>query len=299
MLVNKFFRTVFRRTDRFVNRMIAKWPVHGVIPLRFDDISFKMYSEGDDNIVHLLYYNKSYHEYKDLKLFLQMAKKANVIFDIGANTGVYSILSNKVNPESRIFSFEPYQVNVTRLEKNLSLNDTKAEVVQKALGNEPGTIQFAVPANDSIADTSSAEIEFSKSTYEGKIQWKTIQVEQITLDAFIKEKNFDRVDLVKIDVEGYEEAVFKGGIDFFKRYKPVIQCEIFLNQRNKEFFETFLKENGYTAYLILNDGLLNVGKEMLPNPGSLNYLFSSNDLKKQFNSFSDQQTLVSELIKKN
>ncbi len=282
---------------RFSNRLIRKWPVYGVIPLRFENISFNMYSKGDDNIAYMLYYNISYHEHKDLSLFLRMAERSKVIFDIGANTGIYSILSNRINPDARIFAFEPYPVNVTRLKKNLELNNTKADIVQKALGNEPGIIQFAVPADNSIADTSSARIEFSKNTYDGKIQWKTIDVEQITLDAFINEKNFDRIDLVKIDVEGYEEAVFKGAIDFFKKYKPVIQCEIFLNKNNKEFFENFLKENGYTAYLILNDGLLNVGKEMLPNPGSLNYLFSTNDLKKQFSSFAELQKLASEILK--
>jgi FkbM family methyltransferase len=284
--------------DRFSDRMIARWPIYGVVKLRFDDISFNMYSKGDDNIVQLLYYNKNYHEYKDLRLFLQLAKNASVIFDIGANTGVYSILSGKANPVARLFSFEPYPVNVTRLKKNLMLNNTDTEIVQKALGNKEGFIGFAVPSNDSIADTSSAEIDFSKNTYDGKISWKTIEVEQITLDSFVKEKNFDRIDLLKIDVEGYEEAVFKGATGFFKEYKPVIQCEIFLDEKKKLFFENFLKENNYTAYLILNDGILNVGKLMSSNPGSMNYLFSCNDTPKQFYAYAETDGFVYEMFKR-
>lgn len=282
--------------DRTSNRMIARWPVHGIVPLRFDDISFEMYSKGDDNIAQLLYYNKNYHEYKDLRLFLQLAKRVGVIFDIGANTGVYSILSNKVNPDAKIFSFEPYPVNVTRLKKNLGLNNTKAEIVEKALGNEPGTINFAVPANDSIADTSSAEIDFSKSTYDGKIKWKTIEVEQTTLDTFVTKNNLDRVDLMKIDVEGYEEAVFKGASGFFNKYKPVIQCEILLDERRKSFFENFLRENGYTAYLILNDGLLRSDQVMMHNPGSLNYLFSTKKTEEVFLSYDNTDKWISKII---
>lgn len=294
--VNKFFRNIFKRSDRFSHGMITRWPVYGVLPVTFDGISFKMYAKGDDTIVNLLYYNKNYHEYKDLRLFLAMAKSAGVIFDIGANTGVYSILTNKVNPGASIFSFEPYPVNVTRLKKNLELNGTRVQIVEKAVGNKADTIKFAVPANNSIADTSSAEIDFSKSTYDGKIKWKTIEVAQITLDDFVKERNFERIDLLKIDVEGYEESVFNGATVFFTRYKPVVQCEILLDDKRKIFFENFLKQYDYTAYLILNDGLLNTGKQMLANPGSMNYLFSIKNLNKQFCSYSELQSLASELM---
>lgn len=279
--------------------MIARWPIYGVVTLWFDDTSFKMYSKGDDNIVQLLYYNKNYHEGKDLRLFLQLAKKADVIFDIGANTGLYSILSHIVNPSVKLFSFEPYPVNVKRLKRNLELNSTKTEIVEKALGGKRGIISFAVPANDSIADTSSAEIDFSKSTYKGKIDWKTIEVEQTTLNAFAADKNFDKVDLLKIDVEGYEESVFEGAGDFFKKYRPVIQCEILLDERRKRFFENFLKENKYTAYLILNDGIMNVGKQMFPNPGSVNYLFSGIDTMKPFHPYSEIVALAEELLGEN
>jgi hypothetical protein len=105
-----------------------------------------------------------------------------------------------------------------------------------------------------------------------------------------------KVDLEKIDVEGYEEAVFRGAADFFKKYSPVIQCEILLNEQRKQFFENFLNENGYTAYLILNDGLLRVDQEMVPNPGSLNYLFSRKKTPGRFISFKELDVFASDLL---
>lgn len=297
MPVNKFFRNFLKKTERISDSAIARWPVYGTVRLTFDSISFLMHSRGDDTIVQLLYYNKFYHEKKDLHLFLELAKKAETIFDIGANTGVYTILSNKVNERVQIFSFEPYPVNVVRLKRNIALNHTKTQVIEKALGDEKKLISFAVPENGSIADTSSAEIEFSKSTYEGKIEWKVIEVEQTTLDLFSAENEIDKIDLVKIDVEGYEEAVFKGASAFFKKYNPLIQCEILLDERRKTFFEKFLYDNDYTAYLILNDGLLRTDKTMLKNPGSLNYVFSKKKLQNHFTPYSQMDIIVAGLIR--
>lgn len=295
--VNWIFRKIFKRTESISNNAIARWPVYGNIHLTFDNIPFCMYSKGDDTIVQLLYYNKHYHERKDLHLFLELAKNVETVFDIGANTGIYTILSNKVNEGAKIYSFEPYPVNIERLKRNLLLNKTKTQIVDKALGDEKKIISFAVPENGCIADTSSAEIEFSKNTYEGKIKWRQIEVEQTTLDMFSEENKIDKIDLVKIDVEGYEETVFKGATNFFKKYSPLVQCEILMDDRRKVFFEKFLNENDYTAYLILNDGLLRTDKTMVENPGSLNYIFSKRMLKEKFVPYSKIDTIVNDLLK--
>jgi FkbM family methyltransferase len=297
--INKTFRSLFKGVHSFSGRLISRWPVSGIMSLEFDNIPFKMYSACDDHIVHLLYYNEHYHEQKDLKLFLSLVTKSRVILDIGANTGIYSILSHKLNTGATIYSFEPYPVNITRLKKNLSINNVTVNIVEKALGDQPGKIDFAVPADGSIADTSSAEIEFSKSTYEGKIPWKIITVEQLTLDTFSTEAGITQVDLVKIDVEGHEVAVFKGGKDFFSRFNPVIQCEIILDDSKRDFFESFLKENNYTAYLILKDGLLRTDQQMIPNPGSLNYLFARQRSSAVFTPYDNLATFSDMLMKKN
>src|SRR5690349_11430049 len=114
--------------------MILRWPVSGVTTLKFGDLPFKMYSRGDDHIVNSFYYKRNYQEHKDLDFFLHLVKRATVVLDIGANTGLYSILSARTNPAAAVYSFEPYPVNVTRLRKNTALNETGNEIIPKALG---------------------------------------------------------------------------------------------------------------------------------------------------------------------
>jgi len=296
VIVNWLFRILLENSSKVLDKFIARWPVSGIVQLSFNGLKFKMFSKGDDTIVNLLYYRKHYHESKDLKFFLQLAKRSKVIFDIGANTGVYSCLSSKINPQAVILAFEPYPVNIGRLKANTRLNNlTNVTIVEKAVGDCDKTISFAVPVDDGIADTSSADINFSKSTYNGDIKWKTIAVEQLSLDNFFQKNNL-KVDLIKIDVEGYEEAVFTGGKDFFTTQSPLIQCEIILNDQKKQYFENFLRETGYYAYMILNDGLLRTDQTLDPNPGSLNYFFAKKRTRRQFISYEEAETLLSELI---
>lgn len=292
--VNIAGRGMLRRFSVFIDKMCGIWPVYGIINLKFDGIRFKMFTKGDDNIVHLLYYGKEYHEYKDLRMFLRFAKQSSLILDVGANTGVYSVLSAKVNPGSRICSFEPYPVNVNRLEKNLELNKSTVEVITKAIGNKEATIEFTVPAKEVISDTSSADKSFSERTYEGKLKWKSIEVQQTTLDKFwIESANRRKVDLVKVDVEGYEIEVFAGAVDMIRTCRPVIQCEILLDTTRKDYFEKFLVDFEYSAYLILHDGLVNTRKQMEPNPGSFNYLLFPVADGQDFYAYSNLDKLIS------
>lgn len=296
--VNKPVRSVFRKMGRLGIALSARWPVSGIVPLKFDEIPFLMYSEGDDHIANSLYYKrKKFEERGDLRLFLSCAKKSSVIFDVGANTGLYTILSHIISPAASISCFEPSPSNLARLRINLDLNNTRAEIVNVAVGDKKGSIQFFVPQNNSISDTSSAIHEFSESTYNGKVKWKPINVDQITLDSFVSGKHIKEVDLIKIDVEGYEKAVFNGALQLLEVCRPVIQCEIFLDQDKKEFFDSILKNYGYTAYMIKDDGLVRIDQDMKVNEGHRNYLFSVQKTRNIFCPFNNLEILSDELIK--
>ena len=276
--------------------LTARWPVYGVISLVFNGTTFQMYSLGDDHLVNTLYYRKKYTELNDLRLFMALAKRSSVVFDVGANTGLYSILTHKVAPGARLFSFEPSPSNLKRLKKNLELNETITEVVDRVVGDKKSTVPFYVPSDNSISDTSSVLEEFSLHSYNGKVQWKLINIGQTTLDNFVKEKDIKKVDLVKIDVEGYEKAVFEGAKCLLEKERPVIQCEIFLDSSRKAFFDSILKRYGYTAYMILNDGLLRTDQDILVNRGNRNYLLASQKTHNAFSPFNNFDDLATELM---
>lgn len=283
---NTFINTVGRITLKKLNEItkglfsnvIRRWPLSGVIPLNFGDLKFKMYSECDDFIVNTLYYHQQYREYDDTKLFLELVKQSKVVFDIGANTGIYSILGSKELTDAasnQIFCFEPYSPNLKRLKKNILLNKLQnVEIVDYALGNSTDILNFTVPNDDRISDVSSADGKFSRSMYDNSIQWKEIKVKQTTIDLFVEERRINSVDLMKIDVENYEMQVFQGAINTLKKLKPVIICEIFLDAERKQFFDNLLADCGYYSYLFENNTLklLENGLESLTQ--GLNYVFA-------------------------
>ena len=97
--VNAFFRSGLRAVNNLLNGKLEpltrRWRVSGVIALRYAGIDFKMYAECDDYIANALYYEQFDCENAEVNLFLQLIKNCRVIFDVGANTGVYSILGSK------------------------------------------------------------------------------------------------------------------------------------------------------------------------------------------------------------
>src|ERR1035437_4158305 len=72
------------------------WPVSGIINMEYYGIKFKLFTKCDDDLIDMYYYyEKNWSENHDLQLFLSLSKESKIILDIGANIGVYSILSAK------------------------------------------------------------------------------------------------------------------------------------------------------------------------------------------------------------
>lgn len=296
--LNKAVRGLLKYSLLNLNKISQRWPVSGAISIKLDGQKFGFFAKSDDGTISNLYYNQAYMEAGELKLFFHLAKESNVIIDVGANTGLYSIVSAVDNQNASIYAFEPNPVNLVRLKENIQLNQLKnITLIEKALGSSAKTVSFYIPTEDRISDTSSVIPEFSKSTYEGKIEWKEIKVQQTSLDHLSDIYKFKGVELIKIDVEGYEVDVFEGAKDFFKKYAPIVLCEIFLSDDKKEYFNQFLKAYGYHAYLVVKEGLIRLDEGMIPNHDGMNFLFVKGRTKEVFSSFRLMDDLVKELKK--
>lgn len=272
--------------------------VDGTVPVKIDDLHFKMHAHNDDGIVDALYFNQqNYGEYEEVNLFKNLAKKSEVIFDVGANTGLYSIVSQLSNPEASVYAFEPYPVNLQRLEKNAELNrvEDKINVVQTAIGDSQSKLRFAIPETAQVCDVLSADIEFTEQFTDTYDAFKTVQVAQTTLDDFVRSMKIPDVDLIKIDVENFELNVLKGGLDSLESFKPVILAEMFVDDERIRFFKEHLQPLGYACYLIGKKGLFRTN-ELVDNPDCRNYLFSCRKSKEPYLSFSKEEMLVEEII---
>jgi FkbM family methyltransferase len=272
--IRKILKSVKLKGDKLSNYLINRWPTSGVIDCKFNDIHFKMYNECDDGLVNVFYYQMDYHEQHDLKLFTGLSKHAKTIIDIGANTGLYSVLSAIENPKANIYAIEPYSANFKRLGLNININNCKNILSEQiAFGDSNGTIEFTVPANNSVTDVSSANEAFTKIFYP-TVTWKKETVNIETIDDFKFRKNVLEIDLIKCDVESFEMNVFRGMDSILKNDRPTIIFECFLDDVRKDFFNDILKRYDYFVYLISQYGIIHLSQGFDKNNTGLNYLIS-------------------------
>lgn len=181
-----------------------------------------------------------------------------VFIDIGANIGYHSLFAAAVmGTKGKVYSFEPQKSVREQFEESVRKNSfTTIETYSEALSDHVGDETLHIREENSggstlltLPDMESFHIE---SVHEVKLA---------TLDSFISV--FESVDLIKIDVEGYEFEVFKGGKSLLEKYHPTIIMEyspVFYTQdyssKAEELIE-FLENIGYVFYT-LEDQALNL-----------------------------------------
>jgi FkbM family methyltransferase len=293
--VNRAGRRFLRFIDRFYQVSALRWKVSGEVSLTINKWSAIFFSDCDDPIVNGLYYDFEYAEKNDLSLFLHLAVHSKTILDIGAFTGLYSIFSAIACPDANVFAFEPAKANAARLLRNRSINRlTNLQVIEMAVGKDFSMVPFYVRSGE-LSDTSSAIKQFSQSTYDGLLPWKEELARQTSIDLFVSEQGIENVDLLKIDVENYEMAVFEGMLRTVQKFRPIILCEIFLDQERQEYFNAFYSRYSYIPYLVLQNGLIKLDDGLIPNVDGLNYLFSPFSTKNVYHSFKEMKSLIDQL----
>lgn len=143
------------------------------------------------------------------RYMIKNIKRENIVFDIGANIGYFTVLAGKlVGPGGKVIAFEPNPYLYRFLSDNVSLNCLHDRVTlnQKAVYSSSAKINFYMAlkfmGNSSI---NCHDREYFKR-FEDEI--KEITVEAEPLDIYLK--SFDHIDLVKMDIEGGEYQAFLG-----------------------------------------------------------------------------------------
>lgn len=147
-------------------------------------------------------------------------KKEDIVLDVGANVGDVSMMASKiVSEKGYIYGFEPDPTNFLRLNKNLSLNNFQnIDVINKGIGDKKGRFSL------SIIDDRNRGMNKIVKTQSGTNTINEIDV--IRLDDFVNERGLKKIDVIKIDVEGFEMNVLKGAEAIIKKYQPILFIEI-------------------------------------------------------------------------
>ena len=173
---------------------------------------------------------------------------SDVVIDVGANNGMVSMrLAQQVGVGGRVLSFEPHPENFRRLEHNLSLNDLPhVSAFPVGLGEAPGQTsmlsvdKFNLGMHRIVPDRSG-----------GAQPADTIEL--TTLDSVREKHLFDRVDWVKLDVEGYEFKVLRGGRLMLEELRPRLFVKV---------DDAHLRNQGDSAEALLGE-LARLGADLL------------------------------------
>ena len=156
-----------------------------------------------------------------LRLWLRLARIADVVMDIGANTGVFALAAKAVNPKARVFAFEPVDRVFRRLQYNIDLNGYDIAAVNAGASHVNGTaILFDVPTEHVY----SASLEREMLGDRPDIIETAVPI--VRVEDFLRDKEADGAILVKIDTERHEPQVLDGFGDLIASRRPVFLVEI-------------------------------------------------------------------------
>lgn len=206
-------------------------------------------------------------EKEDSDLVISILRKIEhpIVYDIGANTGYYGILS-ATKFGATVHSFDPIPEHIYCIKKSAQLNNISEQITTHtiALGNAKNTLQLSIAGSGS-----SLSKKFIDSSDKQKM---SVPVE--TLDSL----NLPAPHFIKIDVEGYEWEVLQGAKKIIEKHRPICFIEIAKTFPERNFTHpnwndimTFFIENNYTIQRNTPTGL--VDSKEIPD-GVHMYLFT-------------------------
>jgi FkbM family methyltransferase len=215
-----------------------------------------------------LFYNGSFEE-REIAFFETLLEPlpTPIILDIGANIGVHSLSWAAAKPNATIFAFEPSPSVYPLLQKNVQSNALlqTIKVFQTALSNESGKATFY-----QCEDSAYSSLKNTKR----KAVVENFTVNMTTVDDFVQSQGIDHIDLIKIDVEGFEYEVIQGARNTLQSIAPRLFVEIYGgtdSNMDPEGTIKYLCDLGYKAFHLKDGRLLPYRKH---EDADYNYFFS-------------------------
>lgn len=171
----------------------------------------------------------------------RLVKKGDVVFDIGANVGAHTLfLAQNVGDSGHVFAFEPSDYAFAKLTRNLALNPQLARRVTATQVMLTDSVDQPV-RNEVYASWPLKSEEKLHPKHLGR-RTSTSNASAETLTLYTSRQNIQRVDVIKIDVDGNELPVLKGGVDALERFRPKILMEVspYVHDEENNSFEALI-----------------------------------------------------------
>lgn len=210
-LLVKFYRLI---KPIFAGSVIGKfYPVKLVLKCLKSDYAIvqghKMFLDSKDSL------NLSLHgiyEEFETELIKREIKKGDVVFDIGANIGYYTLIFAKlVGENGKVFAFEPDPTNFSLLKKNVEINGYKNIIlIQKAVSDKSRKLRLYL-CEDNKGD---------HRIYDSGDGRKSVEIESIKLDEYFKDSK-QKINFIKMDIQGAEWRAVSGMTNLLQQNKSL------------------------------------------------------------------------------
>ncbi|MFC7204250.1 FkbM family methyltransferase [Haloferax namakaokahaiae] len=198
-----------------------------------DGVSFRSYElynrHGEDVLLHALLSNLS---------------PGDVVIDVGANTGTYTLAAAASDPSVRVVAVEPNARVADQLTSNIRLNEFENRVTHLAcgIGNADETRTFHQSSYDELGSFSVAHA----SAWEASVE-ERVELQMRRLDSLVESGEVPPPDHIKIDVEGFGMEVLEGATSVLERHQPTIYFEVHdaRDGHDESAAAAVLRERGY------------------------------------------------------
>ena len=269
--VNRLVTATLRPLSHSMSpRTLLRIPVTRIVEVEFPwcEGTLRLDAGSDDPIASMLYWHGSTGwEPETMPVFLRLVSPGMTVLDVGANTGLFSLLAARRSASVQVHAIEPVPGVYSMLRANAERNGLPNITCHRlALSDSDGSVTMYVPREKTPVMAS-----LRPGWREDADQ---ITVLTQTLDQLVEELGLTRVDLIKIDTEGTEDSVLKGAARTLQAHRPFIICEVLAGANTATALAEQLLGADYAFFVLAEDGPRPTHRILgQPVVGCHNYLF--------------------------
>ena len=216
-LINIYRKSPVKPFQKSLSKLYEIYKLHNrnkIVMAEIDGIKYQL--DLNELIDSSIYYEGCF-EPMTTAVINKYVREGMTVLDIGANIGCHTLRFAKlVGGGGKVIAFEPMSWAYSKLKHNIELNDFNNIVIEKiALSSVNQRAQ-------NIYFRSSWTIDPGSSSNAKKKE----DINFITLDEYVRRNKINRIDFIKLDVDGYEYKIIQGARDTLKRDKPLIIIEL-------------------------------------------------------------------------
>ena len=228
------------------------------IQVTFAGQSFSLDSSNGADLVARQLAGGSYEAPLPMLMMATLLRVEGIFVDVGANTGVYSVLAGVLARDRRIIAFEPLPGVVEILKRNLALNHLteQVEIHEVALSSGSGTARFYLPHPGHGLVETSATLEPDFQHAHSVVEVPITRFDDIAIP--------ETVGVIKVDIEGHEHAFLRGARASILRDRPIIFAEVLAPAR-RAAIGAFLHDVDYVDFRLRPDMAIHDGEVVFDN----------------------------------